>query len=159
MHGNAFETHHFLLISLSIVDENARRSALLSAIENRAGRQQESNDLQTHKGKPRTVQPLRDTCIEAVAGFLSQPTTDAQRRLRNLVFVSSKVGELLLARLEETRKLERFSLKRLAGHWYVANTFFYLRIFAYNLLQMYKVICKMSYWTRMSMRPTRSWKN
>lgn len=73
--------------------------------------------MPAHKGKARPVQSLRDTCIETVAGFLSQPTIDAQRRLRNLIFASSKVGELLLRRLEETRKLERSSMKRLAGHW------------------------------------------
>ncbi|KAI9267920.1 hypothetical protein BDA99DRAFT_350713 [Phascolomyces articulosus] len=105
-------------------DESVNRQNMLSAIERRGAaattpslRQQQQNA----RGKAREIRSLKDTCAISVAAFLTQPTVEASHRIKNLVYASSKVGELLLSQLMYTRKLERSSIKRLADHCYLQN--------------------------------------
>ncbi|KAI9493539.1 hypothetical protein BDB00DRAFT_822371 [Zychaea mexicana] len=104
-------------------NEPVRRQNMLLAIERRgaAAAAAASQQQQHARGKARNIRSLRDTCAVSVAVLLIQPTLEAQTRLKNLLYASPKVAELLLAQLIESRKLERSSMKRLADHCYLQN--------------------------------------
>ncbi|KAI8145392.1 hypothetical protein BJV82DRAFT_666651 [Fennellomyces sp. T-0311] len=102
------------------VDEPVSRQNMLSAIERR-GAATSPPQQQHARGKTRDIRSLRDTCAVSVAGLLTQPTLEARSRVRNLIYASPKISELLLAQLIHSRKLERVSMKRLADHCYLQN--------------------------------------